>query len=385
MIGVSGQYVFMFSIKQGNTIVRSDFIQEGELRTCTIIEEAGNTLPQFELMFDTQDKDVLPFLNEGNDIDIAFGRSNINEELVTSKFTILRSNYNRIGESKYSVYINGLYSAIKYLCEDKIAQYANLSGVEAIKQVVEEHLTFESNITQSRDSQTWLRPNTSAKRFVNDTWMHSYLPNSFIGIGIDSTGKFILKDMKLNANTFAEKSNFSFTTDVKGENDILYDGDYVPESNTGFLNYWQGYGRERHTFGMETGIDVDVSTSPTGFLTNSDSFVRTSDIIKKSAEARFSNDNIHSKYWEAYQQNLQNLVLFSTHKNSVSFHREYKDIHVLDVVDFSDVELNDQSRAGMSAGKYFVSKVSRNVSHKNFVTTVQLCRESVTDVQGKLR
>lgn len=383
-IGVEDQYIYIFSIKQGD-VTKNDFIQEDDLHTFSLIEEAGNSLPTFKLIFDTQDASVLPYLNEGNDIQITFGVSSRSDK-ITSSFSILRMNYSRKGESKYAVYIIGIYSALKYLSEDAIKQYTNMSGIEAIKEVVSASFRTDFNVSKSKEIMTWLRPNISAKTFVNETWMHSYINGSFIGIGIDSSGTFILKDMKLESSNYAEKARFNFTVNKKENTDILYDGDYAVGSNTGFLNQWMGYGREKHVFGMETGVDEDILEDSSILLTNASSFVRTSDILKKKAEAGFSNDNVHENFWKAYYTNLQSLALFSAHKITLSFHNNYQPIKILDVVTFSDTELNRQeAAAGTSAGRYFVCKVVRNISNRQSVTIVQMCRESISDVKGNLR
>ena len=389
MILVEDQYVFKFSITRSDGVVFKDFIKEPDLKAFTLIEEAGNTLPTFELAFKTEDASIIPYLNEGNVLDITFGRSLKDENLVDAKFSILRLNYNKFGESQYSIYVSGLYAAIKYLSEDVIAQYPSISGVAAIKQVVDTYMTTDFNVTTSSDSQTWLRPNISAKAFVNQTWMHSYIKDSFIAIGIDSSGTMILRDMNLSVKPYAEVPQYNFTTDPDPTKitDVLYDGDYVVESNTGFMNYWMGYGREKRVYDFETGVDSDVLEEPSILLTNSAEFTRTSDIVKKTSEAGFTNTNVHANYWKAYHQNLQSLALFSSHKISFSFQNLYVPVKVLDVVGFSDIEINAKTleQAGSSAGKYFVSKVSRTLSNRQFVTTVQLCRETINEVKGDLR
>ena len=83
MIGVEGQYLFRFDIAD-----RTDFISESNQGMLTIIEEAGNYLPTFNLSFKCQDDSIIPLLNERNELNITFGRTL--EDMYQSKLAVTK-------------------------------------------------------------------------------------------------------------------------------------------------------------------------------------------------------------------------------------------------------------------------------------------------------
>lgn len=375
MIGVDGQYLFIFTLAD-----KDDFIQEDALETFLLVEEAGNVLPTFELIFTTKDEKILRYINEGNKLKVSFGRSK--DDLLDGEFSISSSIVSRQGSSKYRITLKGLYAALPYVAVGRKTIYSGLSGIEVINQIAGTYFTRDFSINSSSDSQNWVQHNIPDKKFVNDVWMHSYIPNSFIGVGISSDGRFILKDMKA---LVSQDSKFRFTTKVSSDKDIYYDGDYFVQSSSGFVNHWLGYGRQKHVYNIEDGTESDILENSQTLLALSRTLSRTSSISKRIAEAGLLSDNVHGNYWKAFLTNLQYLALFSSCQLSLSFHNRFEGIKVLDLVMFNEEELEQDQATEHYSGKYFVSKVARSISNRQFATTIQLCRESFGNTQGELR
>lgn len=374
MISVEGQYIFIFSLAD-----KGDFIDEDDLISFLLVEEAGNVLPTFDFGFTTKDETILRYLNEGNNLKISFGKdkdSLIDIELVISSFV-----FHRAGESKLVIEIKGLYSALPYISTGKI-RTINSSGIAAINQVVSDYFIPDFNIIASSDSQNWIQHNIPDKKFVNEIWMHSYLANSFIGVGISSNGEFILKDMKA---LVAEDPSYRFTTNIEKDTDIYYDGDYVVTSNAGFLNHWIGYGRQKHLFTIEEGSELNSLQSSESLLALTGTLARSAAISKRIAQAGVLSDNVHANYWNAFLQNLQSLAIFSSCQITLSFHNIYIPLRILNLVMFLDTGIGQKQATEYYSGKYFVSKVARSISNRQFTTTVQLSRESLSDSRGELR
>ena len=91
MIGVEGQYIFRFSIGEFE-----DFISNDDLVYFNLIEEAGNVLPTFELTFTSANEKLLSTLNEGNILQVSFGREL--DHLIDVELIISKNNSNRAGE-----------------------------------------------------------------------------------------------------------------------------------------------------------------------------------------------------------------------------------------------------------------------------------------------
>lgn len=375
MIGTEGQYLYQFTVGD-----REDFIQEEDLISFLLVEEAGNVLPSFELGFTTKDEKILSYLNEGNSLKITFGRTKDN--LIDVSLSVLYLETNKGGESKYMIELKGLLSSLPYVSVGKINIFESLSGVEVINQIASNYFIPTFGITKSSDSQNWIQANIPDKKFVNDVWMHSYMADSFIGIGISSDGKFILKDMKA---LVSEESLYKFTTNPEKTKDVYYDGDYKVVSKTGFFNHWVGYGRQKHVFNLEDGTESDSLESTESLLALTNTLSRTSDISKRIAEVGVIGDNVHVNYWKAYLRNLQSLAIFSSSSISFSFHGRYIPIRVLDLVMFIEDELNHKQANEHYSGKYFVTNVARNIANRQFATTVRLSRESFGAIRGDLR
>ena len=374
MIGVENQYIFKYSIGDKN-----DFLQEDDLKTFLLVEESGNVLPTFDMTFSCKDPDILKYLNEGNELKVSFGK--YKDKMIDTPFRISRLVPTRCSESEYMISITGIYSALPYIAEDRIQIYSG-SGVEVINEVVSRYFKTDFNISASTDSQNWIQGNVPDKKFINDVWMHSYLGDSFIGVGISANGRFILKDMKRHAATAYK---YKFTHTPTEEKDISYDGDYVVDDTSGFLNHWLGYGREKHLYNLEDGTESTMLENTSRMLALTKTLSRTSAISKRHAEAGLLTDNVHDNYWKAFYRNLQHLAVFNSTKLTFSFHNRFEPIQVLDLVMFMERELDKVGASEWYSGKYFVNKVARSVSNRQFCTTVQLCRESLSGIKGDLR
>jgi len=389
MLGVDNQYVLRFSIPLG-TVEKpdnrfTDFMVESDLELFHIHEEAGNVLPTFAAIFYVakDNKDLLKYLNEGNSLEVSFGRTT--ESMIDCSLLITKYDHQRSGQNNYRIQLAGMYSARDYTAP-KIEIHPNQSGVEVINSLTDKYFKVESNITKSADKQNWVRHNISGRKFVNDVWLHSWLPKSFLTCGISSDGKFILKDIvKEVVNKREQGWDWRFTPKVVEDNDIAYDGDYFLNTESGFINHWVGYGLRTQEFNQESGIDRSIFEEIKPLLTQSKALLRSEEIQERIGESRVLNDNVHGNYWRAYLKNMQYLAVFGSVKIILSFHKEFYPVKVLDLVMFIDYEIGEQSATGSTSGLYFVKEVSRVIAERQLTTTVVLCREGLGESQGGLR
>lgn len=385
-IGVRGQYLFKF----GTTDI-NDFLKEEDLVSFTLIEESGNILPVFELIFNTLDVNVLKRLNEGNIISIGCSlnqQDRSKDILVTANYRITKARFSKAGKAKYRIGLVGIYDALSYTAVGRLRILKKKNSVEAIKEIVTPIFgtrSLDFNVDSAKDVQNWIQYSITDKSFVNNIWMHSNInTNTFMAIGISSDGKFILKDMRQAANPTGDE--FRFVISRKTDKDIKYEGDYFVESNAGFLNHWMGYGRQKHVFNQELGIESDILEQPEVLLTMTGNLPRSADIEKRIGEPVSIGENVHANYWKSYAKNIQSLATFSNITLTLTFNNLFPPLRVLDLVGFSDVEINEQLTSAEShAGKYFISKIARTISERQLVTTVQLSRESISSQQGELR
>jgi hypothetical protein len=376
MIGVEGQYVFKFSIGG-----KKEFIDTDSLQYFNIYEECGNSLPAWEISFNTASNDLIGVFHEGNDFEVSYGVSI--KEMDDIRLMISSKTINRVGEQKYRIEAKGILSVMEYITQPNIQITDKKSGIEAVKDVVEKYFEFDSNIPSSQDSQHWIQPNTTDKLFVNKVWIHSYVKGSFIGTAITLGNKFILRDM---AKLVSGDYKFKFTPNIQSDKDIDYIGDFLLESRAGFINCWVGYGREKPVHTIESDEWKKVSFDPVPLMALSKTLSRRSSIEKRASAIGMQNDNTHKKYWEAANANITGLALFSSESNKLSFSGRFVDIRPLDLVMFKDSEPDSGSKsAEFHSGLYIVGRIGRSLSSSTFTTTLDLYRESFNAIKGELR
>ena len=377
-IGIDRQYLFEFNL--GGL---KNFIQQDDLIMFKIIEETGNVLPTFDLAFITQDERVIGLLNEGTDLNLSYGRSR--EDLTNTPLSVMSLKFKSQGQDKRVVRAKGLYSAIEYLNDSKLFISDFKSGVEVIKDKASVFFDTSDeeyfNIETSTDSQRWIQCNQSDKKFLQEVWLHSHVPNSFLACGISMDGRFILKDMKKEAGNF----KWRFVPHAPANrNDIRYDSDFGVSSNGGFINSWTGYGNEQFTYNGITGFQSSVTSEIEPILALTDSVPRRNTITKKHKQSLITTGNMHENYWNAYQNNINHLTQFSSIEYQLSFTGIFKDIKVLDLVSVKDFAVTSLSgeAAEYHSGLYYVGKVVRIVQENTFTTVCKLYRESFNSITG---
>lgn len=376
MIGSEGQYLFKFSIGD-----KENFISNTSLEYFTVIEEAGNLLPTWEITFTTLDYEVLSVFNSGNDFEISYGVTL--DSLQDSKLLISTKKIGHIGNNKYQIIANGIYSQLPYISKPNKFISDKKSGIEVIKDIIGNYFVPDFNIDKSEDSQYWIQPNITDKAFVDNLWLHSYKKDSFIGTSIGLDGKFRVRDIKKAAE---EDPVFNFTPIIEKDNDIPYMGDYVLLSEAGFIDCWVGYGKEKMISNLEESTYEFVNESYKPFLALTPNISLRAEVEKKAAIEGIHNENTHPKYWNAALRNVTGLALFSRESNILSFEGRLLDIHPFDVVLFKDVEINNTGQSSeYFSGLYLVGKVSISISNKSITTTLQLFRESFNAVKGDFR
>lgn len=322
-------------------------------------------------------------MNETNKFEVSFGSTV--DDMVSVPLSIQGKTIARQGETKHMISLSGIYAANGYLQDSRISISAKKSAIEVMteKALANGFNIPLTNLKKSSDSQVWIQPNISDKKFVSDElWLHSDLNGGIPAIGISSQGDFIVKDLK---QAGATKPIWNFKYNPSAKNEIAYDGDYVTNDSTGFINSWMGYGREKIVYDLEEGEQSTLLTRSTPVVAMTNKIARSTDVNKRFSRVAMLTDDMHVNYWIAHNFNMTNLAVLSSVKITLSFHSKYIPIKVLDHVFFADddVKHHNQAVATFHAGIYFVTKVARNVGRKQITTVVELCRESLNDIKTK--
>jgi hypothetical protein len=213
--------------------------------------------------------------------------------------------------------------------------------------------------------------------------MHSYSEDSFWLLAITCDGKMLLHDMKMLINKEDQDWNFT-NSKYDNERDIAYNADYVLDFESGLTNMWAGYGREKTVLDLDTGVSSLVTQDIKPMLATTQNLGINSSITHRIDTFGVANENIHSRYWSAYWQNLRNLFVFSSLGFNVTVTNYNKPIKVLDTVFLSEPQVNGTESQDFNAGIYIVSKVATNINLRSISLSVTLCRESLNKTTGDL-
>lgn len=388
-ISVTNQFYLSFTITNPSSgQVVEDFIDVNDLDHASFFEEVGHVMPTFELAFQTANELVFGLLHEGSSIAVQFGQSSAEASSYTLYVT--KVNSKELGFSRRLFRCVGISVPITYVSNLNRKVIGPFSGIEGVQQIVEsDGFTVDSNLTKSADSQYWVQANWSDRKFVSEMCKHSFIQGSFIVAALTSDMTFIIRDVRALAKGGQDSVDrpawiFTAAPASGSETEILYDPDTDYETNTGFINYWMGYGQQLGIFSLE---DQDLSiisedVRPVIALTNS--LARRAGLQARYQGTAMQNENTHDNYWLAALQNTTNAAVFGSIKLTLNFHAMFYDVRPLDLVTFVDSSIQQVATSSSKAtsGYYIVSKISRTVRDKKLTSTVTLCRESLNDITG---
>ena len=376
MIGIDGQYIFFFEVGP-----YKDFIKEKDLGNFKLIEEVGNILPMFQLCFTAYDENILKYLNEGNILKVSFGLDK--NGMTESRLQITKVDHAKVGAHAIQIAVYGLYDAVSYLTDRKISVTAKMNSISGIKNFASKYFSVDSGDLSPSDNMQWVQHNVTDKVAVSKIWMHSYIPSSFMALGITVDGTMRLRDVK----KIATKSwKWKFTNKKVEEKDIPFDN-YALDSKTGLVNAMGGYGRRKLVNRLEEGDFLDLTEQPQDpvFAQSADLHRASSIPVRPEDTSVTSVDNMHENFHKAFMQNVINLTTFSSFRIKLGFSNMFRKINVLDPVYFKEEIPNaPQQSSEYLTGLWVVSKISYVLEVQRFVTFVEIVREGLNSIKGSL-
>ena len=372
MIGVRGQYLLAFGLNAHRNFIRTEDFQLFHIR-----EEAGNVLPTFKLVFDT-DGIYMSQLNESSDLSVSMGEDF--DSLIQTQLYVSEVTTGRVGNRR-RVTCQGLLAQPGYVNNHRTGITSKKSGVEVVQSIASRYFRFDSNIARSADQQNWIQNNLADKAFLNQAWLRSHVPGSWLATGISALNNtFILRDMRNHARGVPVWKFLPRDTNPNAYDEISYHGDYSVRNNSGFVNSCLGgYGMEMPTFDLDQGLGNFVSGLAGPLMSAASSFAQRGlaggiDAIRKGFYAA-KTANMHEQYHQAYRDNVRNLALFSSFKVQLSFSRKFRPLRVLDPVYFLEDSEQSPGAAEYASGSYVISKLDRIFSAQQHATRIELSRE----------
>lgn len=377
MIEVTGNYIFDLKVAK-----YENFLKPEDLVEFTLFEEAGNILPVFELKFNFGIDDLRNYLIENNVLKVTFGKD-LDSAIDVPLVIMVKNIYRKEGDHFWRAEISGVYNAMGFMTGDTSTSYSEggkgIPGSEAIKRCVSKYFTFESNIEKSKDKQVWIKQKESDFKFTTKAWLHSNLGDSFPATAITADGKYLYKDMKLEFTKDPKYKLVNYTPSKPDE--IPYVGTPVTESNTSLFNTYSGYGAVKKKIDLLTGEETLVEREITPALATVNDREKLKGIVEKHDKYCFVNDNVDPSYWDAYFNNLENLLYFSCVRAVITINGQHVPLNLLDIVTLLDSNSRGVTE-GYYSGKYIVEKIVRGIGRNSqYVTHVVLVRESFNEVK----
>jgi len=376
MIGKDGSWLVQFSVGG-----KKDTITTNELETFTVIEKVGNVLPVFELVFKTQNKQLIPLLNEGNSIGLSMGKTT--NKMNSSKLRQTSFQIDTRAHEDYSIKLTGAYDALKFNAGQTVKGFKQKKSSEVITEILSKYFQadpkFTNSVSSTNDLMNWVQCNVTDKRFVDEVFIHSYINGTtFPSIGITWDGSYRFADMKKVFSTSSPTRILN--NDNSGGKDITYSSLNLSNSS-GFINSWVGLGRSVPQFDIDIGAYEKITADVVPSLVDK---ISRNFTASKSFEYTIKNKNVHTNYWKAYTQNILYSMLYSSNKVVVTTTNKWYDINVLDLVNLILPEINSPQSNEQFSGKYIVTKVSRTIKDDKYMMGIELHREGFNSPKGVL-
>jgi len=341
----------------------------------SLIEEAGNVLPTWELQLNSLDEKAIQLLNEKNPLTVTMGFDQ--QVQATSELIPVSMGTMDISDDERVMVVKGVLNAPGYSANSKYLLSEKKSALEVMEETASEFFDTDLDPNKSEDEQVWIRPYTSAKRFVNELWVRGDLPGSTPMIGISADGTFVVRS--LSKVKIGKK--WTFVNNLEGDfNTIPYMDNPLLNFDTGFLNAWFGYGREVRERDLDTDILQIIQEEIQVQQTISSELIRNPDVGLRRDHISFLSENVHANYNRARLRNLAYLTTQSMANLEIKVRDLFRDFRVLDPV---EVQVPDQEEPQQSSeflsGKYIITKVARNLSANSLTTILKLSRETVNN------
>lgn len=378
MIGVEGQYVLTFNIADFQ-----DAIDQDNLASFKLIEEAGNVLPMFEVVFTTTNLILVETLTEGNTLNMSIGKTQ--ESMREAELTILSAERTRVGDGSFALKITGFYNAMAYLTNKKVSSKRGTS-IDTIKEIASSYFTTDITVT-SDDSSFWLQQTISDRDYVNNIWFHSWVPDSCPMIGISSAGDFIMRDLKSLASK--DTPDWRFVTTPQQDIDVVYTGNHIDVSPSGFMNRLGAYGKSMTVRNSTDGSFETLTTEPMQpILTQSANLNRQKSVEPKISSIVEISENVHPKYWEAYNHNIATLSSLSTNQIALTIVNDFRPFKLLDLAFYKEDKITMthgelKEATEHSSGYYIITKIANVLIHNSMATFVYLTRETMNNIRGE--
>lgn len=363
---------------------KHDFINEKNLRSFTMVETAGTSLPYISFSFVTTDKDIVEFFNEKNDreIEVSIGSSPDKIDTFIVQLIPTRKN-NDPSDKTATIDAGGFLCSKPYMVDRGECRAYTGNSLMVTKQILERYDGLNNDIdsdfeTVDEDQVVWRQTYETSSMYLIYTLLHMNVQPSFPLFSFDKYGKFHLKnfDKLVKAGPVVKFTPFSPN---KGE--IRYLNNFNVDSYRATYNLYSGYNKITEIYGVETGMpafNIAENTPLIASTTESD----TSKAGNRISLNKFQSKNVHKKFAEAYAHNTNKLVALSSMQGVLLLNGYYPELKPTDLVYVETPKENGE--VSSLEGNYLIDTVVLKYEYRDKLlkTLVTVTRDDSNNIEN---
>lgn len=365
--GVDGQFVLDIKLSSDPNIKIT------RLHEFTLIEETGNLLPTWQIAFESSPKLAKEWV-ETMKLPVTLSSSMNSPEKLSTQLQIVHPYSCESPQGLRYYTASGVLYAPAFAQTPFITTAKSSNGTDVLKQVAKKHFinVDTEKMTPSQEKQIWIQPHVTDKTFLDYVASHCYLPQSFIGTGINSKGTYRIVDVGKQSHA---KEDYTIGG-KEGEGKNLQPLD-TPTfvSLSGFMNSIAGYGMDTPIISQDGGMrSVHRPNVKFGFVENQHSQIN--NVQRRTlAPVKCSMSNDPNSYVGKANFDYGNALL-SMERAQVTVAAPYFSVQIYDIVKLLRPESDTHGFDANQSGKYLVSKVGRTIKDNVLYTTLQLNRDA---------
>lgn len=368
MINLAEQFTATFKLGECE-----DFIDPTNLQYFYLFTEAGNIRPIVHIGFTVEDPNIVKFINAGNILTITFGKDNLQTNPI--EFELFGDNTNVLKSVGYTVNLKGAFYAPNFTSLTKCKIFSKLSSLDVVKEIAEKSakLDFKTNIAKTNDIQTWYQNGETDWNFITDPWLHSFInEDTFVAFGFDCFNMYFYD---INQKVRGD-NDWIFTTNGLGGNIINYNH-YITKNNYGTLMELAGKNLINSTFNIDTGEIKNDTYKLKNFTVISSDKLNINANNCESYNYNFINNDCHSNYIKAYNQNLRNNIMYSTFNIFLSTAGNYYPFKLFDTCTIISPDMDTRVE-----GKSFITGITYQYEDGRLLTNLTLNKEAPSSMIG---
>lgn len=344
-----------------------DDLTVDELYSLQISDEVGLGIPTLKMSLRIIDENKIKKISEpGHKIKIGIGKNQVEESY---EFIMMKRKYEEglLGQNLWFITVWGMLDNLTYLRDQKMETFKSMDDLKNSNEVWDEIMKrnqFSPVSEKSGDKMNWIQYNITDRQFAEDlSWYGLFKEGDPLLTAIRRNGEAVFKPF--SSLKVAPKFNIG---NVQGT-------DFQPQSLNldqvdGFMSVWAGSERKIIAQEMESGEDKELTFSNVPQIIG-----KGFEDIVKSQEREMINENVHEKWWDAYNQNRVLRASLASMSMGIKF-LQYIPMFPLDYVKMSWQETSKLAAIPMVSGEWLVVRSLITLQAFVFEHSFRLSREA---------